>query len=78
MAFGPNVKPLALSDRTVTSWDDPILAWHGEGMLQCFDANFQGKRQMDMLRNLDHIRPIAAQGIEIWFRVLPPWLHAAP
>ena len=70
MELGPNIKPLVLSDRTVRSWSDPVLGWHGQAMLQCFSANFQGKRQSDMLRNLEHVRPVAAQGIEVWFRVV--------
>ena len=70
MEFGPNVKPLKLEDRVVTNWSDPAFTWHGEAMLQCFSANFQGKRQTDMLRNLEHVRPAAAQGVEVWFRVI--------
>ena len=68
--FGRGVGPIRIGGKLVDDWEDPVLAWHGEAMLMVFQANFQGKQQRDLLKNLERVQPIAAQGIEVWFKLL--------
>ena len=63
-------KPMKITTFDVSTPGGRVLEWHGRGILQCLQANFQGQHLRDMLRNIEGVEPVGAQGPELMFRLI--------